>query len=665
MSSKKRRGRPKKVEIDDSSIDDCLSREDKELVIDAASILTHYPENQSLFRRSKRTKLKKTVESISDLTMISDDCSNGDHEFFPGEYPEDERDYDEICDIDAKVPKGIVELLSESKKKVNIISKKIEIPRVNDTESRDTGVSNLKDIKITSSLKIGKNKIYRSLKDLSSVKEKLMKIYGTNRDKLLGLAKQKYHFEKHVFDVPSICLESSFQEFEDIDSGIDIKDLENKLFSHPSEYTLITSENLMKLFPLDSSEKSVLIGDVDFALKIDEKADFPVFSCGNRSGFVYNVGGLITDMAWSQIPNTLTQFLAVSISNIDDPNNLKLKMLGKETHISVIEIYKFDSSNLSFTKYQTLVHNLGETWDLKWHPSFVSNDYIGIIGCACQDGTVNFFKVEKSDVYEIRKYDCSSLSINPVESYISCYDYTSSGSIVCGFQNGYLAEFELGLKMPYYYRKLHESYICSVVVASSPFEQNIIFTSAVDGISCAFNPLDIKSTKCTFNKNRGNNINLLAYIPQLYTLVYSDGISSVKALTPKAIFATHQVCQHENTISALGVSKIHPYLLSGSADGSIYLNNLVRRMLTGVRNMNSVYKYIKLWKWDYSKNEKKYRLDPTYEVYKHVTNETANIKIDPHGINIQAVKWNNIPQSGNFFAFANAAGFIVIEKLNE
>ncbi|CDO95062.1 unnamed protein product [Kluyveromyces dobzhanskii CBS 2104] len=513
-------------------------------------------------------------------------------------------------------------------------------------------------IKAASPPKIDKNKIVRVSKHLTSVKDKLVRIYGENKDKLLGLAVQKEKFETAVFDFDESQLTKFELPFESIASCIELAN-----FSTVS----ISQNELNEIVPLDKEEIKFDIGSNHFSALTDETVDLPVFNFGVRQGLVFNTGGFISDMAWTKIPDSDTQYLAVSVSNDRDAADPDLRLSGKPVpHPAVIKIYEMNTATGKAVLFYQLAHDCGVSWDLKWHPGFIGDSiHIGLLAGVFQDGTIKFLSVKKAFSGQIHHLQSPAFSIDGLESDITSFDFRSSNEIVCGFQNGYYGEFSLSDNKYYTYKQIFESYVISTVVLRSNFENTLVCMSSIDGNCCLFDPKDIRLTKCFATRTRGSNTLPLIYVPQLYTVVRTDSLSSIKAFTPRAIFVDHNICQHDNTVVSIGSSSLHPMLLSGSSDGAVVLNNLVRRMLQGLKNNTDIYRYIRLWKWDYNESSGHYRLNPQYKVFKFSNTETSNVKLDYPGINIQSVKWIEDSKCGKYYSFANAAGFVVIEKLGK
>lgn len=75
-----------------------------------------------------------------------------------------------------------------------------------------------------------------------------------------------------------------------------------------------------------------------------------------------------------------------------------------------------------------------------------------------------------------------SLTLSLADSLITTFDFLSPTTVVCGFKNGFVAEFDLtDPEVPSFYDQVHDSYILSVSTAYSDFEDTVVSTVAVDG----------------------------------------------------------------------------------------------------------------------------------------------------------------------------------------
>lgn len=522
-----------------------------------------------------------------------------------------------------------------------------------------------------------KGRIIRALKDLSSARDKVERLYGLNREKLLRLAKIKEGYETSLFNFPSENIEESSKYFVKVTPPCATENIaqlfnESKNYQH-TVYNQMTSEEGAQIFTTRQEELSLEIADANYNLMSGNIAPFPTLPVEPRFGFVYNVGGLVTDIAWLNKNETadedVYQYLAISVSQyFDQPLNKYLEMFNPETHISAVMIFRLNIQTLEFQKLQTILHPFGETWNLKWHEGFQDTNKLGLLGFVCQTGAVKFIEVDNVDNITSNDiiYYCetTSISISLPNTMITCFDFLSPTTIVCGFKNGYVAEFDLtDPEMPSYYRKIHDSYIINIVVAYSDFEDTVVSTVSVDGYFNLFDPKSISTTQTVISRFRGSNTLPVAYIPHLYALIYSDGANAVKAVPPRAAFAVHPVSLIDTTVSSVATSRMHPLALTGTADGAVLIENPVRRFLTTIKNTSGTHRSLKLWKWDYSEKQNKYRLDFNYQKYEINVNDVSKIHVDPQGINISAIKWIESSSAGKFYAFANSAGILTIERL--
>ncbi|KAF4006352.1 hypothetical protein FOB22_001080 [Saccharomyces cerevisiae] len=470
-----------------------------------------------------------------------------------------------------------------------------------------------------------KGRPIRLLKDLSSARDKIERIYGLNKEKLLLLAKVKEGFETSVFDFPFKNIQPDSPYFVCLDPPCKKESAYNKVIGDKNRtvYHEINKTEFENMIKLRTKRLKLLIGEVDAEVSTGDKIEFPVLANGKRRGFIYNVGGLVTDIAWLNIEENTDigkdiQYLAVAVSQyMDEPLNEHLEMFDKEKHSSCIQIFKMNTSTLHCVKVQTIVHSFGEVWDLKWHEGCHAPHLVGCLSFVSQEGTINFLEIidNATDVHVFKMCEKPSLTLSLADTY-------------------------------------------------SDFEDTVVSTVAVDGYFYIFNPKDIATTKTTVSRFRGSNLVPVVYCPQIYSYIYSDGASSLRAVPPRAAFAVHPLVSRETTITAIGVSRLHPMVLAGSADGSLIITNAARRLLHGIKNSSATQKSLRLWKWDYSIKDDKYRIDSSYEVYPLTVNDVSKAKIDAHGINITCTKWNETSAGGKCYAFSNSAGLLTLEYLS-
>ncbi|SCU93201.1 LAMI_0E13564g1_1 [Lachancea mirantina] len=508
-----------------------------------------------------------------------------------------------------------------------------------------------------------KRKLVRGLKDLTAARDKIERIYGLDEKKLLGLAKVKEGFEGGPFDFSIENVQPESKYYIDFAPPWKKNNPAGSLRLQKLQMRPLDREDADKFFPKRNEQLNVVLQDTEVEMKTEDKVNFPLFSNGPRPGFLYNTGCLVTDMAWHRKDNDT--FLALSLSKFwEDASDPHLGFFSPEIHESSIEIFKVDPASFSFTKVHTILHRFGDSWNLKWHSGYNKPGVLGLLGAVCQDGSVKFWDIKISEDAQILMYENASITISIPEARISCYDYLSDSTIVCGFHNGYMSEFELNSpSRPSFYYKMHDSYVLSIATGYSEYEDTCICTLSVDGYVYAYNRKDVRGSKCTVSRARGGNNTPLVYSPLVYCMTLSDGVNSVKSFPPRAIFATHQICQHDNTVSSLASSHVHPFLLSGSANGSLVIDNLVRRLLTGIKNNNTVHKSARLWQWNFSVKDEKFRLNPNYEVQRFSVNEVSKVNIDPQGININCVKWCEHFETGKLYSFVNNAGLLVVTEL--
>lgn len=523
-----------------------------------------------------------------------------------------------------------------------------------------------------------KKRLIRTLKDVGAARDKIERLYGSEPDVLLSLAKIKEGFERHLFDFRESNIDNESKYYVNIEPICNLYEINKTQFSgRTTEYWTIDEKISQEMFNFRDSPLKIMIENQVTPLNTNEKVEFPKFDGDiNREGFVYNVGGLVTDMAWLNFETEdkprQVQYLIVAVSQYkDDPTDPKLKMFDRESHVSCFQLFEFHPDNtLKFIKIQTIFHNFGDTWNLKWHEGYRDNENnnLGLLGFTAQDGSVKFIEIQNTnpeDAPLISMCETPLLSISLQDSNITCFDFFSPTTIVCGFKNGYVAEFDIfdPDNIPSYYYRMSDSYISTIVVSYFSYTNPAVSVVGADGYIYLYDPRDMIGTKCIIARIRGTNAIPMTYCSQMSLICFSDGYNNLRACTPMASFAAHSTIPRETTITALGAARFHPMILTGTANGTIYIENIARKILTGSKNSTTIHKTLRLWRWEYDASSSKYRLDHTYEAIKAVQGEVNKLDIQHPGISISAVKWNETKAGCKFYAFSNNAGLLTIERL--
>ena len=519
-----------------------------------------------------------------------------------------------------------------------------------------------------------KSRIVRFLKDLSSAKDKIARIYGMNEERLLELAKIKEGYESYLFDFPEEFLSPESEYYIppfDINNGVNTYEKLHSRMALNMSHELSSMEEINKVFKSRTDPIELQMGGIQSTIQTLDRMEFPIFDNYDRTGFVYNTGGLITDLAWLNSNESTTQYLAVAVSQVvDQPANPQLRIFDHSSHVSSIQIFKMTSETLALEKTQTILHNSGDVWNMQWNSAYVSPDCIGMLCFVAQDGAFKYIEIPNDTVGELSStviYDDIKTIISMPNNSVTCYEFLNASDVLCGFKDGSIGQFDIleDVVKPSFFQKVHESYVISISNAYSKFENNVIASTSFDGFLYFFDPRDIAMTKTAVGtRSRGNNLASVSYCPQLYSFVCSDGVNVLRAVPPRALFAVHPINSMSSTIMALSTSKHHPYSLTAMSDGCVYVDNLVRRLLTGVKDPSLAHKSCRLWKWDYDLSDKTFILNHNYETFKSVANETSKTRIDPHGIAVSCIKWNESQKCGKFYAFGNTAGLLTVEKLN-
>lgn len=488
--------------------------------------------------------------------------------------------------------------------------------------------------------KLVKKEIIR-VKDISSIKDKFNRLYGSNTVKQVELVQLRKHWENSVafFTKDQLAEDESL-----VTPDVEIPD---------TIYKAISEQEFNSKFPLISNS-------IQFQFNNDAISDLNIQDINsNDKTLIINTGSLITDLVWSSVAKDKTQYLIVGISNIKNLNSEKFKLLSRNSYASVIQIYKFNIETKEIKLKTSLLHNWGNLWDLKFLPI---NDSNGLISAVFNDGNIHIIKLSEfeEEFYEIEK---NSIAFSLPNNLITCFDYINDFKLICGTDSGHVAEFSiLDGDSPSFIYPLYSSYIFSIASSSkSKFDEILVYSLCSDGNSIVFSLNDINSTINKLTRSKVISKKCI-YCPQLYSFLQTEGPYSVKSLPMRSIFAVSSVIKHDGSTECLSSSSLHPFILTGGSDGKIKLTNLSRKLLAAPKQSSNAHKILNLFELQY--NGKLFRLINSLEIEKlNSTDNVTSVNIYPSEVTINSINWNNNKISGTLFAASTTSGLIIIHEI--
>ncbi|CCH43804.1 Transcription factor tau subunit [Wickerhamomyces ciferrii] len=485
----------------------------------------------------------------------------------------------------------------------------------------------------------GKRKEIFQARDLTNVKDKLFRLFGDNKEKLIELLEYKIDWESAIYDFD----EKLLKEYR---TSVTLKDI-------PIIKTTKLSKN-------DLDDRLNLNREIKFQYK-----DTPtsVISPGgikpNERAHILNTGGVVTDLAWlNQTDEKSDQYLAIAISDItDDAAAPEFAVHGGNKFSSGILIYQLDLSTSTLKLFKSFVHEWGSAWDLQWK----KHDGLGVLSAVFNDGTIKLLRLDPNNLDPNSEIIEPSFEYSIPDRLISTYDWIDD-KIICGTNKGEVAEFILLDNIPSYVYQLHTGYIFSTRVALSNYDETTVFTSCSDGYSSLFSTKDIVSTKTYTARNRVITKSV-TYSPQLYSFIQLESNFMTELEPVRALFYNTPIVKHEGSTESISTSNLHPMLLSGGAEGKIKITNIARRLFNGQKQGLASHKILSIWELQYGAKEDTYRLVDSFQPDTISTSDNSITNIYPTGVSFNSIKWNENLNAGKWYAAASTSGLVIIERL--
>lgn len=415
--------------------------------------------------------------------------------------------------------------------------------------------------------------------------------------------------------------------------------------------TKITKTILDSKFPLRRDPLTLQVDDNDsLSLNTGE-------NLGKDELTIINTGSLITDIAWCPGRPADSQLFAISVSNITDTAiDRKFSLLERGSSTSALYIYQLDTVTSKVNLRNVLLHNWGNSWDLKWTPAF---EGLGILSAVFNDGDIRLLNLGELEIPNVEVTEASQ-TYHLEEYALTTFDIMGN-KIIAGTNTGHISEFIVNESDPSYVYPVHSDYIFCLRVNIPKYDEPIFFSASSDCTTALGSLDDLRSTIIKTPKSKSLAMKA-EYCPQLHAFVQTDNPGDVKII-PERTFSPLPTMQHDGSTESLSCSEIHPMLLTGGADGKVKICNMARKLLNSSKAPTGSHRSLTLFQLQYGANEDLYRLVQTLEAEDVHSESKSTPDIYPPSVNISSVKWNNNRNLGNWLVAGTTSGFLILRKV--
>ena len=219
--------------------------------------------------------------------------------------------------------------------------------------------------------------------------------------------------------------------------------------------------------------------------------------------------------------------------------------------------------------------------------------------------TSNFYKV---------RYSGAAFAARPESSICTCVTWISPTNVAAGCANAHVAIWDIASAItalgteepmtdpataaaeppptrspfdprphflgptPYFYQRLHQSYILSLV-STSPTHPHFLATTSMDGYTCLTDLRRPHLDAVTAHRIRVASPPL-AFSAHALAILTPEDTDSVRALPLRRFFSSTGVGRPAGQVTALATSPCHASLLMGSSDGAVAVTNPLARLVS-------------------------------------------------------------------------------------
>ncbi|KAI0012138.1 WD40 repeat-like protein [Xylariaceae sp. FL0662B] len=322
------------------------------------------------------------------------------------------------------------------------------------------------------------------------------------------------------------------------------------------------------------------------------------------SGWLFDVGGIVSSMGWAPTTGTGDQFLATTVIPHSDQAFYKdLKDAPKDSGMKegIIQVWRFEAAQDAqgiirpARRSPKLVHAVCFPWGratrMQWCPvPLTAQDHrAGILAVLCRDGKLRILEVKKvfrgqEGMFE--EIQEAPIILEPPKEHtleITCFTWINMNRIAVGLSDGSVAVWSISPCQQLQRHPVHSSYIMDIVSGypSYPF---LIATIPMGGVMTVTD-LNRPNAERTYHPNLIVSLqpNLLTWSDHLrgFAAIWPSsfpGTSTIAFVQARVFPLSRHICTVESQTTCISMGSCHPYVLIGTSDGSVWALNLLRKI---------------------------------------------------------------------------------------
>lgn len=432
-----------------------------------------------------------------------------------------------------------------------------------------------------------------------------------------------------------------------------------------------------------------------YEMASNEVMKIPSNVCGlNIHGFIINHGleDQVVDSLWLNHKDRSLYVVSKLVKNDDQSTflnkmedhrlstfNTNSKSKQMEGHVEIWELrkdvglilIKTYTHNFGVLKDMQLVHGTYEHFDNKESKSNIRF----LLSSYCTTESLQMFQLDTAPAISPTNdvvLQSAIIKVKLSNDIMSCYCLIQQSKknnenetlrVCIGSVNGklYLYDLNVSLEIPVKVFKVSESMITSVRVA---FGSSTVCCSTMGGQVFIVDLTANHSNTTLLSNGVWISPPIVDYIDHPKAFLFSDGAntlsnSPLKMLDLKGVCATRH-----SRINCLGTSEQHAYVLMGTLNGEVSIENMSMRLLISKKN-HRFSELVKLFEWNYDEARRIYQLDPTRKIERaHDGALKMEIGMKYQGCAILNTRWVECSSGERYFSFVNNGGLSVVTKVD-
>ncbi|MCJ1473786.1 hypothetical protein MMC13_002437 [Lambiella insularis] len=322
-----------------------------------------------------------------------------------------------------------------------------------------------------------------------------------------------------------------------------------------------------------------------------------------RNGWLLNAGAKIRSLDWAPNHGGVEQYLAIATNQQMPPDTEPYSAFESSGSFpACIQLWAFKATSnleeqgkMDMAREPELAQVVCTEWglpkEIRWSPAprewreeeSQETVFIGLLAGIWSDGYVRVLDIRLDKSEALSSIYATDLAVGCANGFVAIWDLAdaiprtkSRSSNTAAAKPPASINPSEEIPRPHFYHCLHQTYVLSLA-STFPCNFHFLVSTSMDGY-LRLTDIHQPTVDFVFSQRSRNMNSALDYHPHIQSFVAPEDSDFIQALPLRRFFSIISFAKAPGQVMCIAVGKVHASTLTGSADGTVFATNPLRKV---------------------------------------------------------------------------------------